>query len=212
MVMEFEPKKLSYSKINDLSWEFLKQKNRHLQIPIPIEEIAEFDLGLNIIPINRLRADFDTEGFISSSFEDLYVDQDTYEKIATRYRFTIAHEIGHLVLHKDIFEQFSFSSIEEWKQFVSETDDEQRSWLEYQGYSFAGCILVPSPHLKKSFEEAKIRLESKITKAKNERIDRKTLIDFLLDQIAAEIAPFFDVSIETVKKRLSKENYHERIL
>jgi Zn-dependent peptidase ImmA (M78 family) len=184
---------------------------RHKQTPIPVEEIAEFDLGLNIIPVNRLKADFDIDGFISSNFTNLYVDLDTYEKIQTRYRFTLAHEIGHCVLHKEIFENFEFDSMEEWKRFVSEMDEDKRGWLEYQGYSFAGCLLVPKVALESAFDNLIEEFSTKIRKAKEYVPERATYAEYVIEIIAARIAPEFDVSLETVKKRIKLLNLQERI-
>jgi len=68
-------------------------------IPVPIEEIAEFKLGVNIIPIPNLQKTFEVEGFISSDLQNIYVDQFILYERPTRYRFTLAHEIGHIFLH-----------------------------------------------------------------------------------------------------------------
>lgn len=208
---DFELKKLSYSEIQSEAWRFLGEINRQDQIPVPVEVIAEFDLGLNIIPVNRLRADFDIEGFISSDFTNLYVDSDTYEKIPTRYRFTIAHEIGHYVLHKEIFENLEINTLEEWKNFVSQMDEDKRGWLEYQGYAFAGCLLVPKNAVESAYDELVETFSANIESAKKQLRDRDTYVDYLIEILAGKLAPIFDVSMETVKKRILKLNLSDRI-
>lgn len=212
MTFEFEIERLSYNFIRKAASDFLSERNRDSEIPVQVEEIAEFDLNLNIIPVNRLKADFETDGFISSCFKNLYVDQDSFEKNPSRYRFTIAHEIGHLVLHKDIFQHCKFDSIAEWKSFVSEMNAEQRDWLEYQGYVFAGCLLVPEAPLRVSFERVLGAFKSRFEEAKEKNIDRETITEYLVERIAATIALEFDVSLETAKKRIKYDRLHELIV
>ncbi|MFH1259067.1 MAG: ImmA/IrrE family metallo-endopeptidase [Elusimicrobiota bacterium] len=81
---------------------FLHEHNPSLKIPVPIEEIAEFDLGIDIIPIPGLMDVLNIDGFISSNLKELEVDEYIYSNRPTRYRFTLAHEIGHIVMHVGI--------------------------------------------------------------------------------------------------------------
>ena len=62
---------MTTDEINEIAKEFLKQHHKSMQIPIPIEEIIEFDLEIDIIPVPGLKHDFtesnlDIDGFISS--------------------------------------------------------------------------------------------------------------------------------------------------
>jgi hypothetical protein len=56
---------LSYKSIGKIAEKFLLQVNPQIQLPIPIEEIAERELSLEIIPVKRLKLDFDFEGYLS---------------------------------------------------------------------------------------------------------------------------------------------------
>jgi hypothetical protein len=56
---------LSYEDINRRADEFLKEHGRSGTLPVNIEEIAEFDLCLDIFPFPRLQETYDVEGFIS---------------------------------------------------------------------------------------------------------------------------------------------------
>ncbi|MBP8960424.1 MAG: ImmA/IrrE family metallo-endopeptidase [Bacteroidales bacterium] len=59
------------------------------------------------------------DGFISNNFQNIYVDE--FLSIITRYyirvRFTIAHEIGHYILHRSTIDSLKFNDEEEWKEF-----------------------------------------------------------------------------------------------
>ena len=65
-----------------------------------IEEIVEFDFRINIVPVLGLQREFEVEGFTSGDLKNIYVDEYTYTDRITRYRFTLAHEMGHIVLHR----------------------------------------------------------------------------------------------------------------
>jgi hypothetical protein len=66
---------LSYEDINDRAVEFLNEHARGDTLPVDIDAIAEFDLGLNIFPFPRLQETFDVEGFISGDLTTIYVDE-----------------------------------------------------------------------------------------------------------------------------------------
>ena len=65
----------------------------------------------------------------------------------------LAHEIGHIVLHRNLYRANRFSSIAEWKEFINSITEEEHGWLEYQGYAFAGLILVPKEDLVRHTDE-----------------------------------------------------------
>jgi hypothetical protein len=69
---------LSYEDINRRADEFLKEHERGGTLPVDIEAIAEFDIGLDIFPFPRLQETFDVEGFISGDLTVIYVDEFMY--------------------------------------------------------------------------------------------------------------------------------------
>ena len=70
-----------------------------------------------------------------------------------RYRFTLAHEIGHYVFHSDLIASFHPQSVADWSKFVLGIDEETYGWLEWQAYSFAAAVLVPRVSLKQNFRK-----------------------------------------------------------
>ena len=59
-----------------------------------------------------------------------------------RYRFTMAHELGHYILHSPLFKKQGVVSVGESEDtlLVSENDSLR---LEYQANKFASCLLMP---------------------------------------------------------------------
>ena len=54
---------LPYFQIAEKANAFLNKHNANLEIPVEIENIIEYDLGLDIIPIPNLQRDFNIDGF-----------------------------------------------------------------------------------------------------------------------------------------------------
>ena len=186
----------NYEQIREIANGFLSKYNHNGTIPVPIEEIVEFSLHLNIIPIPGLQDATEVESFISSDLTCINIDKFILEKRVRRYRFSLAHEIGHLVLHKDIFAEFKFDSIEGWKRFQTEIDSESYGWMESQAYSFGGLVLAPREALASRKRMCEERIE-------REGLDPHTeAAQFLVcDMLAGE----FNVSKPVIDKRLQRD-------
>jgi len=187
---------LNYEQIRAKADSFLAQHNPKKTIPVPIEEIVEFSLGLNIIPLPGLQKTYDTVAFISSDFKSIYVDKFVLENRERRYRFSLAHEVGHFWLHKDCLSAFTFKSIEEWKRFECDIDDESYGWLEFQAYSFAGLVLIP----KEALVSCKKSLEAQIRTA---GMDATT--DAAQEIVSERLVIEFNASRGAIDKRLQKD-------
>ena len=88
--------------IEQYAIDFLRQYNPDDIVPVPIEQIVEITLGINIVPIKELLRDHHVDGFLSHNCQTIYIDEDNYMSQANRSRFTLAHEIGHLLMHRHI--------------------------------------------------------------------------------------------------------------
>lgn len=174
---------------------FLDKYHPQDTYPLPIEEIAEFHLKLDIIPIPGLHKAFDIDGFLSSNRKSIAVDDGIYQSRPGRYRFTLAHEIGHFILHKAIYEQYTFKNIDEWKRFVENFPEGEYSWFEWQAYEFAGLILVSFSHLEKRYLYH--RKQIKDLGVQND--------DVAIDRTIELLAEDFVVSREVILRRLKRE-------
>lgn len=193
---------LSYDNLRRKSESFLSRYNLDRLIPVPIEEIVEFNFRINIIPIPGLHEGFGIDGFTSSDMKDITVDEFVYQSRPGRYRFTLAHEISHVVLHKDIFRQYKFRSIAEWKKFVKNIDEKKYSWIEWQAYSLAGLILVPSAELRKA-------VQSSLLRAKRHGMNLGRTKDITWSYISNWVSKKFCVSSAVVDRRIEKDNLKE---
>jgi Zn-dependent peptidase ImmA (M78 family) len=196
---------LSYEDINSRAEEFLKKLERGGALPVDIEAIAEFDLGLNIFPFPRLQETFDVEGFISGDLTVIYVDEFIYSQRPARYRFTIAHEVGHYVLHSELITAVHPRSVSEWEEFILGIDEENYNWLEWQAYTFAGAILVPRVTLTQYFYRELASIQPKIDFARSKGLSEEASRDYIVDAIARKLITTYDVSSDVLTRRINKE-------
>lgn len=146
--------KLSRDKIRDEAEQFRKDHIFTPDLPVDIEHVVEATMGIRIIPIESLQKDCDMEGFISKDYSCIYVDEFLYtdDRYYKRVRFTIAHEIGHYVLHRCTIDDQKFSSEKDWMEFRTGIDYETLGWFETQASEFAGRLLVPIESLIEEFK------------------------------------------------------------
>lgn len=163
--------------------------------------IAEFDLELEIRAITRLKEDADIDALLLGDWKTLIVDQQQYmdERYLNRLRFSIAHELGHYVLHKTVYEQIPRASPDEWIFFMQAISDREYSLIEYQAYEFAGRLLVPLERLESEFEAT-------LKEAERSGLDRHRLGDAHLAYPCNPISKCFEVSSDVIEKRLNREN------
>jgi Zn-dependent peptidase ImmA (M78 family) len=186
---------LSYEDLRGLADAFLSKFHPSGAIPVPIEEIVEFGLEINIVPIPELLTVHDVDGFLSADMTEISVDMFILEKRPARYRFTLAHEAAHLVLHGEVLREVRPASIDDWRHFVRELPEKDREWLEWQAHCFAGLILVPREALAAAYREAvKVADEAGLEIESNFEIAKR--------YVAAGIGRLFDVSADVIERRL----------
>ena len=188
--------------IEEKAEEFLAKHHPRKSLPIPIELIVE-GIGIDIIPFNNLK-NWDVFGKNSALTPDLryiYVDEWLCDPKANGnyFRFSLAHELGHICLHADIYKSFPIKSPLDWKNTHIEIPEWFRSRLEYQANVFAGYVLVPRSCIKTKFSSVKDDLI-------NEGIDPDDEVDLFEQYLSERLSREFQVSNEVIKKRISKDS------
>src|SRR3989339_1486678 len=190
-----------YEEIRTEANKFLAKHHKSGEVPVPIEDIVEFNLKLNIIPIPGLRKLIETDGLTYGNKKAIAVDESVYDSRPTRYRFTLAHEVGHIIIHPQCFDA-DVTSIDKWKGYINGISDWQYGMMESQANCFAGLVLVPADKLKEKIPEA-IKHVSKMMPYSKE------YHDFMRDIIKSTVASSFDVSSQVIHIRMEKDNLYE---
>jgi hypothetical protein len=147
----------SHEDIARIAASFLSEHHPSETIPAPIEKIVDNSLKIDIVPIPGMHKAFDTDGSTTSDLEAIYVEEFVYDQRPGRYRFTLAHEAGHIVLHDKPYRSLKWDSLEEWKRTAQGIDEEQYRWLEWHANAFAGLVLVPPSLSKNRYGNARRR-------------------------------------------------------
>lgn len=71
------------------------------------------------------------------------LDSDRIDENYYRYRYTMAHELCHSVLHCSMYKQMGFDSVEDFVNSLS-VSEQNRKRLEYQANAFAAYFLMPT--------------------------------------------------------------------
>jgi len=155
---------------------------------------AEKQLELKLVPMPFRNNISGCEGFLSSNLDEIiYYEHPTNE---ARTRFTIAHEIGHLVLHANYIKQLMITDFNKWVATILTLDTAVWSRAEFQANRFATFLLVPISELMQEITTFKPQLE----KAYNSGIKHPAEI---YEYLAPGLARTFLVSEEMMKHHLS---------
>ena len=145
--MEFE--QLSHDDIEKQAEKFLSdyfaERSTPPLVPTPIESIAEHYLGYDIeISDEGIFANPLVLGGIIFDQKKIIINAAT-EAHEGRYSFTLAHEVGHHVLHKAAFEA------SESERMVCR-EDANKPLEERQADHFAGALLMPKSRVNEVFK------------------------------------------------------------
>ena len=170
-------------------------------LPVHILDLAEFDLDLDLVPVDGLREELDIDALLMGDLSSILLDKRSFmsPRLEYRLRFSVAHEIGHLILHRDIYAGLKHATAREWFDDISAIPEVEYGWVEWQAYEFAGRLLVPPEPLREAFQAA---IQSAQAAGYS---DWLAADEAALDYIATRIAPKFGVSSEVIAKRLRVE-------
>lgn len=176
--------------------------------PVPIEDILELGLKLDF-EIEDLRSALghdDVLGAIWFGARLIKVDQSldptNNSRVLGRYRFTIAHEVGHWRLHREhlmndpnaasLFEQNATPA------FVCRSSD--RPPEEWQADQFAACILMPRRLVLEAWEEWR----GDCVQVALAELDIDPNDEIALDAFCRPLADLFEVSAQAMRIRLQR--------
>ena len=174
---------------------FIKD-NWRKDYPIDVEEVCD-NLGISVIPIIDLKKLLNIDAYTTSDFKTIVIDDDCFNNNLNRCRFSIAHELGHVVLHKEYYP----TNIKDVETCLKYSRFFSNKRVEIQANVFAANLLMPrdefDAQLRKYFgDDILYGLENS---SNSERLDAMTCI-----------SNYFKVSGRSVGYRIS--NLYPEIL
>jgi hypothetical protein len=208
---------------------------RSLVAPIPIEDLLERHLKLTLdfddlhsrLGVPRLGREPEVLGALWAESREVFIDQslDPVEnpEMEGRYRFTLAHEIGHWQLHREYLEQRSQGRQVGQRPTVICRATQAKERVEWQADYFASCLLMPrallhhwwreefsrsTPLIFTSFQSSDwakppMGWTASVTLPTHLRgqVDPRA-VSYFFYRASARIAPIFNVSMQAAQNRL----------
>jgi len=117
-------------------------------LPIDVDLLVESHEQIDaIVPIPDLEAKFAVAAVLTVKPDghfDIIVDEDTLDYQRARASFSIAHELGHIVLHSEVFTRCK--TVDDSISLGARIKKAYR-FLEENANYFAGAVLIPHRHI-----------------------------------------------------------------
>jgi Zn-dependent peptidase ImmA (M78 family) len=178
---------------------FLIAYNDPNKSEVDIELIIEEQLGWQIVALEGLMENYSIEAYVSKG-NTLYMDPYLIDWQERRYRFTLAEEVSHFLIHKDIYA--NCKNLEEHLERYEQITGQEYWRMERNAKYLASAILMPSD----IFEKESIALYEKIDRKKY-----KTNQDVLY-KITLELSNIFNVSDMASKIRFKNLGLHNKLI
>jgi len=213
---QFTPRRLKFSTIRSIAEKF---RQEHFEdpdeIPINIEDLIERILKIEIRPEFGLLEESKIESFLSNDLKTIVIDSGRYYEKAheKRTRFTLAHEIGHLVLHANVYESITFSEFNDFRDFRLNLNEDDLDWFEIQADEFAGRLLVPRGKLLDEVLKLKEQIESLIKKLNQENDNNEPELTetHVKTALGRKLSDKFGVNSKVIEIRLKREEIFQEI-
>jgi Zn-dependent peptidase ImmA (M78 family) len=162
--------------------EFLQLYNASSVFPVDIEVIIERDLEISILPFSELKRMYGIEAYLTLSKRNIYVDPflmdlDQNEK---RYRFTLAEEVAHGILHKDLFT--GIKTPEDYLALYDKMNPSDYRKMDKDAKYLGAAILMP----RSAFQDKAAEYYEELVDGQNAATIQYQMID--------KLAEFFHVS------------------
>lgn len=203
--MKLKTTYLTYSNVGKEAKNCLDKHWPKFELPIPIEKIIDVNIGIHIDTIPGLYKNYELNGFLTADRTTIYVDETQYDQYYKKCRFTLAHELGHYVLHKECYNNLP-SSVEDYIKWRLSIPQEEISWFEIQAHWFAEQILIPRNQLME-------KCIATVGKYKNEILElirynsRSSFWSYASDEIAQD----FEVNPPAIERRINREDFIDEI-
>jgi hypothetical protein len=206
-----------------------------IKLPVPVSDITTYHLALGLgfddlhKTLNRpmLRGQPDILGAIWVEKElvliDRHLDPKSNPSMLGRYRFSVAHEVGHWRLHRSYIardhDQIALFEAPMEPTVICRISQENES-IEWQANFFAACLLMPRRRVHEEWKgclgrtrplllsdlrpNGKVMMRAQSMIYEQGRNEARAVDDALFEEVAKPIARRFDVSPQAMRLRLEK--------
>jgi len=194
--------------------EYARDQGVAVSFPVPIEEVLEVQLKLTF-EMDDLRAAFASPDVLGAIWfknglvkVDASLDPHTSPQMLGRFRFTLAHEVGHWRLHRHLYRedpsQAHLFGGHGHPAFVCRSSDKPS--VEWQADNFASYALMPKKLVMAAWQEWQGNLDPVILSSLPPATGGggRDPDNVRLDRFAKPLAEKLEVSAEAMRIRLEK--------
>jgi hypothetical protein len=195
--------------------EYAQRHGAPVVAPVPVDDILELHLGLTFA-IENLAALFRTDGVLGAIWFneklvriDTRLDPSENPPRLGRYRFTLAHEIGHWRLHRSYYRedpaQAALFDGRGQPAVVCRAGDKKIP-VEWQADTFASYLLMPKALVVAAWTEWRGNLDPVVLAdlPPVHVANCRDAANATLDRFSKPLAEKFEVSAEAMRIRLEK--------
>ncbi len=149
------------NEIETKAHKFLQEKCKPIiSIPIDIDFLIEQEPDTVLDCLPKLEDRFNVAGMVVKESKRfvVYIDERIMNENPNFYRFTLAEELGHLHLHRQILEQITSkeeaAALQDWGEYYEVIDRSAKR--------FAAAVLMPNPHIVEDARTLYKKLVSKV--------------------------------------------------
>ncbi|HRK04692.1 MAG TPA: ImmA/IrrE family metallo-endopeptidase [Chlorobiota bacterium] len=178
----------------------------HTDDILNIELVVEKDLGMRIIPYKGLLEEVGAEAILLWNLTDIFVDESGFSSSRRRrFRFSLAHEVGHAILHRSLAHLHRPKSRTDYVLMVQNMNSMYHALFEWQANEFAGRLLVPKHRLQFHLEQQRdfIMVAAKMVGGSEQQLS---------DILSLGLCDVFDVSKEVIEIRLREEGVLQQFI
>ncbi len=163
-----------------------------------IERLILERFGMKIATFADLKSRWDTYAFINTTATVIFIDAGLMNeaRFERKYRFTLAEELAHFLVHRDLFAQCR--TIEARLRIEGLLDEQTRAFMESNAKALASAILMP-----------KSAVEALVENLAGKLVDQRGHI--LVDQIVAALAREHNVSFQAARRRMINLGCRQRL-
>ena len=186
--------------------EFRQKHGKDLRkIPVDVLTAIEVRLRLDVVPFPDLLVKYSADAAVMPDFSGIYVDEQSYKFLEgepiwrfNRLRFSLAHELGHIILHRDLASKLEFKTLDDFRNWTRQYQA-SRYTLEWEANEFAGRLLAPVERLKADFDAFVGQIEKQFPTWWANRNLREALTD--------QLAQVYGVHKDVIACRLDREEF-----
>lgn len=173
--------------------------------PVEADYVLESIFDIEIVVADELYRTTSVHAFVAGGCRQVFVDREITLRDPAWYNYTLAHEVGHLVLHRQVFAAATHRTRAEFEAFRRRIGTAAYGRLESQAHLFAGALIAPGRLLEATADEV-------VGIVKAHGIELTPLLEVEWPTIFREIARRMNANERTIAYRMEELGLYRKYI